>query len=108
LLAVASGATYRGRRWVSRAICSPTRIFWPPAGWSTFSFPVLAAATAGLPALPVEFGLDRQRPGLRRQPPGIGEHNAEVLGEAGFTAAEIAGLAEAGVIAARTAENPAV
>jgi len=57
---------------------------------------------AGLPALPVEFGADRQRPGIRRQPPRMGEHNAEVLGEAGFTTAEIAGLAEAGVIAART------
>jgi hypothetical protein len=55
---------------------------------------------------PVEFGLDRQRPGIRRQPAGIGEHNAEVLGEAGFTAAEVAGLAEAGVIAARTDWQP--
>jgi crotonobetainyl-CoA:carnitine CoA-transferase CaiB-like acyl-CoA transferase len=60
---------------------------------------------AGLPALPVEFGTDRQRPGIRRQPPRMGEHNAEVLGEAGFTATEIAGLAEAGVIAARTGES---
>ena len=51
---------------------------------------------AGLPALPVEFGTDRRRPGLRRQPPRMGEHNAEVLGEAGFSAAEIAGLAAAG------------
>src|SRR6185312_13739557 len=54
---------------------------------------------AGLPALPVEFGPDRQRPGLRRQPPRLGEHSAEVLGEAGFTAAEIAALAESGTIA---------
>jgi crotonobetainyl-CoA:carnitine CoA-transferase CaiB-like acyl-CoA transferase len=60
---------------------------------------------AGLPALPVEFGVDRQRPGIRRQPPRMGEHNAQVLGEAGFTAAEIAGLATAGVIAARTGES---
>ena len=60
---------------------------------------------AGLPALPIEFGADRQRPGIRRQPPRMGEHNAEVLGEAGFTAAEIAGLAQAGVIAARTGEG---
>jgi crotonobetainyl-CoA:carnitine CoA-transferase CaiB-like acyl-CoA transferase len=60
---------------------------------------------AGLPALPVEFGTDRQRPGIRRQPPRMGEHNAEVLDEAGFAAAEIAGLAEAGVIAARTGER---
>jgi crotonobetainyl-CoA:carnitine CoA-transferase CaiB-like acyl-CoA transferase len=60
---------------------------------------------AGLPALPVEFGAERQRPGIRRQPPRMGEHNAEVLGEAGFSAAEIAGLAETAVIAARTGES---
>jgi crotonobetainyl-CoA:carnitine CoA-transferase CaiB-like acyl-CoA transferase len=53
---------------------------------------------AGLPALPVEFGDNRDRPGLTRQPPRIGEHNAEILQEAGFTAAEIAGLSERGVI----------
>ncbi|HEX3882988.1 MAG TPA: CaiB/BaiF CoA-transferase family protein [Stellaceae bacterium] len=57
---------------------------------------------AGLPALPIEFGADRSRPGLTRQPPRMGEHNAEVLGEAGYTAAEIAALRENGVIAART------
>ena len=60
---------------------------------------------AGLPALPVEFGADRRRPGIRRQPPRMGEHNAEVLGEAGFTPAEIAAFAEMGVIAARGGEN---
>jgi crotonobetainyl-CoA:carnitine CoA-transferase CaiB-like acyl-CoA transferase len=53
---------------------------------------------AGLPALPVEFGDERARPGLARQPPRVGEHNAEVLAEGGFTPAEIARLAEAGVI----------
>jgi crotonobetainyl-CoA:carnitine CoA-transferase CaiB-like acyl-CoA transferase len=60
---------------------------------------------AGLPALPVEFGADRQRPGIRRQPPRVGEHNVQVLGEAGFTTAEIAGLADAGVIATRAGES---
>ncbi|HYM72451.1 MAG TPA: CaiB/BaiF CoA-transferase family protein [Stellaceae bacterium] len=55
---------------------------------------------AGLPALPIEFGLDRRRPGITRQPPRMGEHNAEVLNEAGFSAAEIARLAEIGVTAA--------
>ncbi len=54
---------------------------------------------AGLPALPIEFGADHRRPGLYRQPPRIGEHNAEVLAEAGFSAAEIAALAGSGVIA---------
>jgi crotonobetainyl-CoA:carnitine CoA-transferase CaiB-like acyl-CoA transferase len=56
---------------------------------------------AGLPALPIEFGTDRRRPGLSRQPPRMGEHNAEVLGEAGFAATEVAELANAGVIASR-------
>jgi hypothetical protein len=35
----------------------------------------------------------------------MGEHNTEVLNEAGFITAEIGGLAEAGVIAARTGEG---
>jgi crotonobetainyl-CoA:carnitine CoA-transferase CaiB-like acyl-CoA transferase len=43
----------------------------------------------GLPALPVEFGAMRERPGLSRQPPGLGEHSSEVLTEAGFAASEI-------------------
>jgi crotonobetainyl-CoA:carnitine CoA-transferase CaiB-like acyl-CoA transferase len=54
----------------------------------------------GLPALPVEFGPDRERPRVTRQPPRIGEHNAEVLEEAGFDATEIAGLAERRIIVA--------
>lgn len=37
-------------------------------------------------------------PAVRRPPPRPGEHNAEVLGALGYTAAEIARLAEAGVI----------
>jgi len=52
----------------------------------------------GLPALPVEFGVPRERPGLSRQPPRVGEHNDEILGEAGFSPAEIAALADARVI----------
>ena len=58
---------------------------------------------AGLPALPIEFGAERRRPGLSRQPPRVGEHNGDVLSEAGFTAAEIAALAEARVIASSAA-----
>ncbi len=53
----------------------------------------------GLPALPIEFG-GRQRPGLSRQPPRMGEHNAQVLAEAGFSPAEIAALADTRVIVA--------
>ena len=55
-------------------------------------------AMAGLPALPVEFGVGRARPGLTRQPPRMGEHSAEVLEEAGYGAAEIAGLAARRII----------
>ena len=51
---------------------------------------------AGLPALPIEFG-DRQRPGITRQPPKVGEHNSEVMAEAGFTAQEIKSLADEGI-----------
>ena len=51
-----------------------------------------------LPALPIEFGAARERPGVRRQSPRIGEHNAEVLAEAGFPAAEIAALAAKKII----------
>ena len=58
---------------------------------------------AGLPSLPIEFGTDRRRPGLTRQPPRIGEHNVEVLREAGLSTAEIAALAERGVVTARGA-----
>jgi len=54
----------------------------------------------GLPALPVEFGESRTRGTLRRQPPRVGEHNAEVLAEAGFSPAEIAALNEAKVAVA--------
>ncbi len=53
---------------------------------------------AGLPALPVEFGRERTRPGLVRQPPRIGEHSADILEEAGFARAEIINLAANGVI----------
>lgn len=53
-----------------------------------------------LPALPIEFGDKRERPGVRRQSPRMGEHNAEVLSEAGFSREEIAALTEKKVIVA--------
>src|SRR5215469_11432874 len=62
---------------------------------------------AGLPALPIEFGADRRRPGLRRQPPRMGEHNVELLSEAGFAAGEIERLAKTGVIASHDGEASA-
>ena len=55
----------------------------------------------GLPALPIAFG--GERPGITRQPPRMGEHNAEVLTEAGFTPQEIAELTKNGVIVSAAA-----
>ncbi len=53
---------------------------------------------AKLPALPFELGGVRM--GLRRHAPRLGEHNEEVLAEAGYSAAEIAAMAEKNVIVA--------
>ncbi|MDA1311472.1 MAG: CaiB/BaiF CoA-transferase family protein, partial [Proteobacteria bacterium] len=97
--------------------CERCNVSWAPVGkpGDLFEDPHLLAAgglvdvfvsrfggdggtMAGLPALPMEFGAARQRPGLTRQPPRVGEHSAEILGEAGFTAEEVAGLAQRGVI----------
>jgi crotonobetainyl-CoA:carnitine CoA-transferase CaiB-like acyl-CoA transferase len=60
----------------------------------------IGGTKARLPGLPMEFGEARARGTLRRHAPTMGQHNAEVLGEAGFTAAEIAALAAKGVIVA--------
>ena len=53
---------------------------------------------AGLPALPVEFGVERTRPSLRNQPPRIGQHGNELLGAAGWTGDEIADFASRGIV----------
>jgi len=55
-----------------------------------------------LPALPMDFGLTkvRERPGLRSQPPRVGQHNESVLSEAGLTRDEIAALAASKAILA--------
>ena len=58
----------------------------------------LEGIKTALPALPIEFGADRKRPGVRSQSPRMGEHNAEVLAEIGLSAAEISALAKAGII----------
>jgi crotonobetainyl-CoA:carnitine CoA-transferase CaiB-like acyl-CoA transferase len=55
----------------------------------------------GLPALPIEFGPNRDRPGIRRQSPRMGEHSREVLSEAGFSTGEIDGLIAGGAIVAQ-------
>jgi crotonobetainyl-CoA:carnitine CoA-transferase CaiB-like acyl-CoA transferase len=52
----------------------------------------------GLPALPIEFGPDRARGGIRRQSPRMGEHSREVLAEAGYPEPEIACLLESGAV----------
>ena len=95
--------------------CEAAGISWAPVGQPAdlFEDPHLLAgggllqtaisalgggALFGLPALPVEFGEGRNRARLTRQPPRMGEHNGEVLAEAGFAASEITALAAAGVI----------
>jgi formyl-CoA transferase/CoA:oxalate CoA-transferase len=42
--------------------------------------------------------LSAQPPTIRRPPPVLGQHTDEILAEAGYTAARIAELHEAGVI----------
>ncbi|TCZ66886.1 CaiB/BaiF CoA transferase family protein [Roseicella aquatilis] len=98
-------------------LCEESGISWAPVGQPAdlFEDPHLLAGEGlletaisalgggervGLPALPLEFGEARRRVTLRRQPPRLGEHGAEVLAEAGFGAAEIAALAASGVTAA--------
>jgi crotonobetainyl-CoA:carnitine CoA-transferase CaiB-like acyl-CoA transferase len=49
-----------------------------------------------LPALPLSF--DHERATHRSAPPAVGEHTAEILEEAGYSADEIAALAADGVI----------
>jgi crotonobetainyl-CoA:carnitine CoA-transferase CaiB-like acyl-CoA transferase len=97
--------------------CERCNVSWAPVGkpGDLFEDPHLLAAgglvdvfvsrfggdggkMTGLPALPMEFGAARQRPGLARQPPRVGEHSAEILEEAGFTTEDVTGLAQRGVI----------
>lgn len=53
-----------------------------------------------LPSLPIELGAERARSTVRRHAPRMGEHNAEVLAEAGFSPAEITDLAARKIIVA--------
>lgn len=101
------------------ARCEAAQISWAPVGRpeDLFTDPhllaggglletVLSAAggalgrTVPLPALPVEFGKGRARPGLDRQPPAVGEHSREVLTAAGFSSEEITALVERGTVIA--------
>jgi len=98
------------------ARCEQAAISWAPVGQPAdlFTDPHLLAsggllataisalgggpAETLLPALPVEFGEGRARPGLQQQPPRVGEHNGAILAEAGMAAPEIEALVRAGVL----------
>ncbi len=51
-----------------------------------------------LPSLPLEFGRNKTRPTLVRQPPEIGEHTTEVLRTSGLSVADINALIKEGVV----------
>ncbi len=57
-----------------------------------------AMPIASLPAAPVSFSTGR--PGLRRQPPKLGEHSFEIAREAGLSEAEIERLIKSGALVA--------
>ncbi|WP_426420392.1 CaiB/BaiF CoA transferase family protein [Bradyrhizobium genosp. A] len=59
----------------------------------------------GIPALPLEFGEARERLGLHRQPPRVGEHTDEVLFAVGYLEREIASLRSSGVLAIQSVEQ---
>ncbi|HUP19996.1 MAG TPA: CaiB/BaiF CoA-transferase family protein [Gemmatimonadota bacterium] len=54
---------------------------------------------AGIPTLAPAVRLNGAGGGLRRPPPGLGEHTAEVLAEAGYVVAEIDALRARGAVA---------
>jgi crotonobetainyl-CoA:carnitine CoA-transferase CaiB-like acyl-CoA transferase len=103
------------------ARCEQANVSWAPVGQpgDLFADPHLLA-TGGLldviisrvggldgtptklPALPIEFGTERDRPGIRMQSPRMGEHSVAVLTEAGFSSREIERLIESGVVVAAT------
>jgi crotonobetainyl-CoA:carnitine CoA-transferase CaiB-like acyl-CoA transferase len=81
-------------------VAKPRDLFDDPqlnAGGRMLDVALAAGTTAKLPPLPIEFG--EHTPGLRRQPPLIGEHTAEILGELGLADAEIEALGKRGIIA---------
>ena len=59
----------------------------------------------GIPALPIEFGDERARLSLERQPPRIGEHTDEILRSSGYSDSEIAKLRSSGILAAQSADQ---
>ena len=102
-----------------QARCERANVSWAPVGQpgDLFTDPHLLATgglldvmisrlggtegtPAKLPALPIEFGADRARPGIRMQSPRMGEHSVAVLAEAGYRAEMIAELVRDGVVIA--------
>lgn len=63
--------------------------------------------TVAIPGLPLEFGAGKERTVLKRQPPGIGEHSAAVLAEAGFAQDEITALMARSIVVSRPASHAA-
>ena len=56
--------------------------------------PITLADGRSAPAVLLPFTLDGQRPGIRMSPPRLGEHNAALLAELGYSAAEIDALSD--------------
>ena len=102
-----------------QARCARANVSWAPVGQpgDLFTDPHLLATgglldvmisrlggtegtPAKLPALPIEFGANRERPGIRMQSPRMGEHSVAVLAEAGYTGEAIAALVRDGVVIA--------
>ena len=80
-------------------VAKPSDLYDDPqlnAGGRMLNVRMPTGAMTKLPRLPIEVG--NHDFGLRRQPPEPGEHTAEALAEAGFTAEEIAGLAASGAV----------
>ncbi len=64
---------------------------------------VTRADGSNLPLLRGPVSIDGVAPGIRKAPPALGEHTRAVLDGLGLTAAQIQGLLDAGVVAAREA-----
>src|ERR1051326_4266967 len=81
-------------------VARPSDLFDDPqlnAGGRMLDVALSGGVMTKLPPLPVEFGA--HTPALRRQPPAIGQHTAEILGELGLADAEIEALCKRGVVA---------